>query len=269
MHKNSDEIMGLEIPPMPKPNKSLEKISEQEQVIKKEIQERIKKIRSFFIENLPVLNREAAENKSTKELLKFYQDIINSEPTRENFERTVSELLPEQEKLSEEEKKELFKKFLTIKLPEQLIKRHLEILKLEEEKEIPVEKLEEIHKKREQANSRMLLGFHTANLDYENSEFIPASKISSTTQADGKTVEIPAGYSHYSLNHLYKEVFKRGDETFLYFVEGSQSDFSPSIQKYTEAHEEKGWVATARQLPIIFKIKMSPEIEKELGLERG
>lgn len=248
--------------------KSLEKTSEQEQTIKKELQEEIKKIRSFFVENLPILSHKAVEKKPTKELLKFYQNIINSEPVRENFERMVNELFPEQEKLSDEEKDELFKKFLTLKLPQQLIKKQLETLRLDEEKEIPLEKLEEIHRKRERANSRMLLGFHMANLDYERLEFIPVSKTPSTTQVDGKTIEIPAGFSHYSLKNLYKEVFKRGGKTFLYFVEGSQSDFSPSTQKYTEAHKEKEWVATARQLSIIFKIEISPEIEKELGLER-
>jgi len=247
--------------------KTSEKISGKEQAVKNELQERIKKIRNFFVENLPILSREAAEKISAKELLKLYQNVINSEPVRENFERAIH--FSQQEKLSDEQKDKLFKKFLTLKLPRQLIKRWLEVLKLEKEEEIPLEKLEEIHKKREQANSRMLLGFHMANLDYEGSEFVPASKIPSTTQIDGQTIEVPVGFSHYSLKHLYKSVFKRGGKIFLYFVEGSQSDFSPSTQKYIDAHKEKGWVATARHLPIIFKVEIVPGIEKELGLERG
>ena len=254
-------------PSMPK--RSSEKISGKEQAVKNELQERIKKIRNFFVENLPTLNREIVEKKSTKELLKFYQNIINSEPVRGNFERVANEFFPEQQRLSDEEKDELFKKFLILKLPRELIKRQLETLKLEKEKEIPLERLEEIHKKREQANSRMLLGFHMANLDYERLGSVPTSKIPSVTQVGGKTIEIPPGFSHYSLGGLYKEVFKRGGKIFLYFVEGSQSDFSSSTQKYTDAHKEKEWVVTARQLPIIFKVEMTPEIEKELGLERG
>ena len=248
------------------PKRSSEKVSEKEQTVKNELRERIKEVRNFFVENLPILNRDTAEKMSTKELLKLYQNIINFEPMRENFERIINVF--SQEKLPEEKKDELFKKFLTLKLPQELIKRQLEILKLEKEEEIPLERLKEIHKKREQANSRMLLGFHMANLDYEGLGLIPASKIPSTTQVDNQTLEVPAGFSHYSLKHLYKAVFKKGGKTFLYFVEGSQSDFSSSTQKYTDAHKEKGWVVTVRQLPIIFKVEMTPEIEKELGLQR-
>ena len=178
--------------------KTSEKISGKEQAVKNELQERIKKIRNFFVENLPTLYRETVERKSIKELLELYQNIINSEPVRENFERVIR-VFSQQEKLSDEQKDELFKNFLILKLPRQLIERQLITLKLEKREEITLKKLEEIHEKREQANSRMLLGFHMANLDYERLGSVPTSKIPSVTQVGGKTIEIPPGFSHYSL----------------------------------------------------------------------
>src|SRR3989338_8187017 len=104
--------------------KSLEKVFGREQAVKNELQERIKKIRNFFGENLPTLYRETVERKSIKELLELYQNIINSEPVRENFERVIR-VFSQQEKLSDEQKDELFKNFLILKLPRQLIERQL------------------------------------------------------------------------------------------------------------------------------------------------
>src|SRR3989344_6587210 len=84
--------------------KTSEKISGKEQAVKNELQERIKKIRNFFVENLPTLYRETVERKSIKELLELYQNIINSEPVRGNFERVVNEFFPEKQRMSDEEK---------------------------------------------------------------------------------------------------------------------------------------------------------------------
>lgn len=255
-------------------------------------QGQIKKLREFFVEHLPVFSREKLEGKTLEELLTIYRKLTNAEPTPAGFIDWTRELDREsaeelegrfQETLEKDNKvAEMWKKFLYLKLPREIIiKQEKEIEKrvekeleknpdkkiTQEDYEIPLNQLQLIHEKRK--DNKMILGFHVANNNYEQSGKIPVSHKESITVSGGQEIHVRRGNSHYSIKPtVYKDVFRRGSKVFLYLVEGSESDFGFLNQEYREQHIDKGWVTTARELPVIFKIELTPQLERELGLSR-
>lgn len=161
-----------------------------------------------------------------------------------------------------------FKRFLAMKLPQELLGRLIQSERVNSEEDIPLEALERAHSIREKTRTRMILGYHVANNEYAGE--VPQSKRESITIAAGEEIKVLAGNAHYSTSPrgLYKMPLQRDGKKFLYLVEGSSSDFSESNKSYTEAHRGRGWVSTARPLPIIFKTEIDNDLERELGLQR-
>lgn len=261
----------------------------------KEEQKKKEKIRSFFVENLPIKNEIELASKSLGELLKIYQHFLEVEAAPDGFkiwsaqhDPALEEKLkqkPAEEWVQDKDLSDLWRKFLHGKLPRAKIEREEKAIAdkiAAEEKinpskifyqkdfDIPLITLEQMHQK---SKSRLFLGLHVDNRDYQNRGEIPPSFTESNTDMAGQRITIPAGYAHYSVgtNKVYKKPFQSGQKVFLYLVEGSEADLqvsSSNLQSYRQIHRHRGWVATARPLPIIQQIELTPAIEKELGLER-
>lgn len=232
----------------------------------------LKMVREFFVDALsrflPETAADALANKPTRDLFQLYKAMINSAPTYESF-KTLTENMSAGIDYDSETAREHYREFLAKKTPKELIERQIKENHLEDAESIPLEKLESLHSLREEKNTRMFLGFHVANIEYE--EEIPQSKTESVTVVDGKQIIVPRGNAHYSVseNGLYKDVFKRGGKAFLYFVEGSTSDFGKTSENYRTAHQSKGWINTARKIPILFKTKLTPDILASLSISKS
>lgn len=226
---------------------------EAEKETKRELTKEEKEIRSFFIDELPMGSR--FENSPTDKLFTFYQEFINQDVSLENFKKLLksadgAKMTPEdQEKLNI-----FYRQYLLKKLPREIAERF---------KNDGIEQLEEIHAEREKEGYALKLGFHLSDADYR--EAVPPSQIESVSTIEGKTVVVPAHYSHYTVSSRGLPKFRSG---YLYFVEGSEGDIrAKSMPPYVEIHKKAGWVATARPLPILKKVKLTDELTKALKLD--
>lgn len=212
-----------------------------------EVFEEIKEARDFFISQLPL--GPCFEHLSTDQLFLFYQNFINQDASRSNFEKFLAAIKKDKRDLEE-----AYRQYLLRKLPREVAQRA---------EGYDIKQLEEIHTKRRQNHFSMKLGFHVSNAICDN--VVSQSKIESVTVIDGKNITVPAGYAHYTFSSKGLPKCRAG---YLYFVEGSEFDLrSETMKSYMEAHQKAGWVATARELPILKRLELTDNLVKALGLE--
>lgn len=251
----------------------------------------VEKMRKFIFDQLPFFSQKNLETSSLKkiplkELFGMYLEIFKTKPTnRENFRKfreRIIEILKKEADLGPDEIQNIidkdnedinYLKYLLMKLPKEL--RDEKNLNFDFSTPLSKEKLKELTKEAEKLNKNrdemgyaMLVGLHISNTEYQKT--VPPSKIESVTVLPGgEKIVVPAGYAHYTIKPTaYKEALQREGTTYLYLIEGSESHLLNLGGKYKEAHEEKGWLAAAGELPIIVSFELTDELMNALGLER-
>lgn len=229
----------------------------------------VEQARDFFVEQIArmtSLSTDALRKKTLRELLNWYKDAINADPTPEQF-KSLMERLDGKNGQRNEGTEVAFKEFLSAKLPKEVVSRMVQRLHVRSIKDVPLKEIEKVHAEREELGIKMRLGFHVATNEYTDE--VPVSAFESVTVANGQDIVVPPGNAHYSITEkgLYKEVLQRSGGALLYLIEGSTGDFTNSNQAYRDAHRPKGWISTARKLPIISKIELTPAVAEALGTE--
>ncbi len=230
--------------------------------------------RAFLGDSLPLADTDAAKKLSPRELFLTYREFMNGKASFEHFAAVASagaslekkaELAnrPKEELLKEPFYEELWQKYLSEKLPKEIIRRQMELHSARSIDELPASVLETVHARREALGHQLILGFHVSDLQIVN-EVLPGKRATELLNEEGRQ-EISAGKTYYSTDpeKLYKQHYK-----YLILIEGDAHEVHEEEKTRGTGHGGGAWVATARKLPVLKTFKLTNELIETLGLKK-